>query len=65
MDLDVFRIKIEMARKGLSIADVAKAANRAPQLIASTLRKGRCNTKMLHLLSSVLGVDPIEIVIKK
>lgn len=65
MDLDVFRIKIEMARRGLSIADVARTANRDPQQIASTLRKGRCSTKTLHLLSVALDVDPIEIVIKK
>lgn len=65
MKLDVFRIKIEMARKGLSIAEVARAANRNPQQFTSALRRGRCNTKVLHLFAVALGVDPIEIVVKE
>ena len=46
MKLDVFRIKIEMARKGLSIAEVARAANRNPQQFKSICYYNNCQRQI-------------------
>jgi transcriptional regulator with XRE-family HTH domain len=50
------RVKLEAARKGWSLADLARACNKTPQALDQILKYGKPNYSTVEQLAKALGV---------
>lgn len=50
------RVKLEVARKGWSLADLARACDKTPQALDQILKYGKPSYQSVELLAKALGV---------
>ena len=62
LQIDLKKLKIEMARAVMSVRELAKAAGAAPSSIQRLMRTGRAQHKTVGKLARALGVDVTEII---
>jgi transcriptional regulator with XRE-family HTH domain len=61
--IDAERLKYEMARRGLSASELARAARLSPQTVGAALAGREISSSSLRLIGSALGDSPIIAVI--
>lgn len=62
MKLNVLRIKLLLSEKQLTIVDLAKRAQKSPQLVGAIIRRGTCSFKNAGILAIALDVQVSDII---
>ena len=62
MKLDVFKIKLILARKELNLTDLAKMCGKHKQTLNEIFARGTCTLKTIGKIANALGVDVTEII---
>lgn len=65
MKIDSRRINTQLARQGMTKADLAKKSGLMPQNVSTIIRRGTCEPRTAGKIARALGVDVEELIYRE